>query len=91
MTAAIIVAAGSGKRMNSSVPKQYLPIYGKPVIYYTLKAFEESEVETVVLVTAWEEMAYMQELVTQYDFKKVKKIVAGGAQRYDSVYQGLLA
>ena len=50
-TVAIVLAAGQGKRMNSHVQKQYLLIYKKPVIYYTLNAFEKSEVDEVILVT----------------------------------------
>ena len=48
---AIVLAAGSGKRMNSAIQKQYLLLAGKPVLYYSLKAFEESSVSAIVLVT----------------------------------------
>lgn len=89
--AALVLAAGSGKRMNSSVKKQYLLIYDKPILYYTLKAFEESAVDEVILVTGQDEIDYCrQEIVDKYGFKKVSHIIAGGKERYDSVYQGLL-
>jgi|GEM_PF-307354 endoglucanase len=89
-TAAIILAAGRGKRMNADVAKQYLLIHGKPVLYYSLKAFEESEVDEIVLVTAEEEIEYCQkEIVEKYQFQKVNKIVAGGKERYHSVSNGL--
>lgn len=89
-TAAVVLAAGSGRRMNSSVKKQYLDIDGKPMIYYALKAFEESCIEQVVLVVTPGEEDYCQkEIVEKYQFHKVRKIASGGKERYHSVYQGL--
>jgi 2-C-methyl-D-erythritol 4-phosphate cytidylyltransferase len=78
--------------MKSSIPKQYLPINGKPVIYYSLKAFEESEVDEIVLVTGAEDIEFCRtEIVEKYGFQKIKQIVPGGKERYDSVYQGIRA
>lgn len=89
---AIVLAAGKGSRMNSDIPKQYLAILGKPVLFYSLKAFEESSVDEIVLVTGRGEQEYCKkELVEKYQLKKVRHIVAGGAERYHSVYYGLLA
>lgn len=90
---AVVLAAGQGKRMNSKVQKQYLLIREKPVLYYTLKAFEESElISEIVLVTGNEEIEYCRkEIVEKYGFKKVQKITAGGKERYHSVYEGLRA
>lgn len=89
---AIVLAAGAGKRMNTKVHKQYLEVAGKPVLYYALKAFEESAVSDIVLVVgAGEEDYCRHEIINKYGFKKVKAIVAGGKERYHSVYQGLLA
>ena len=89
-TAAIVLAAGRGKRMNADVAKQYLLIQNKPVIYYSLKAFEESDVDEIVLVTAEDEIEYCRkEIVENYHFQKVNKIVAGGKERYHSVSNGL--
>ncbi len=91
-TAAVVLAAGSGKRMGTAVHKQYLLIKNKPVIYYTLRAFEDSEVDEIVLVTGADEVDYCRrEIVDAYHFKKVRDIVAGGKERYDSVYEGLKA
>ena len=91
-TCAIVLAAGQGKRMNSKVAKQYLLIKGKPVLYYSLAAFEESAVDEIVLVTgAGEEEFCRKEIVEKYGFSKVKTIVAGGKERYHSVANGLLA
>ena len=91
-TAAIVLAAGSGKRMGTSVHKQYLLIKDKPVIYYTLQAFEASDVDDIILVTGADEIDYCREtIVEKYGFKKVRAVIAGGKERYDSVYEGLKA
>lgn len=91
-TAAVVLAAGRGKRMNSATAKQYLLLEDKPVLYYALAAFEKSVIDDVVLVTAKEEIEYCQkEIVDKYGFRKVKLIVVGGAQRYHSVANGLEA
>lgn len=90
--AAVVLAAGRGKRMESSVHKQYLLLHEKPVLYYALKAFEESPVEEIVLVVGKGEIEYCQrEIVEKYSFQKVSHIVEGGAERYHSVYCGLKA
>lgn len=89
---AIVLAAGKGSRMQSAVPKQYLELCGKPVLYYSLAAFEESFVDEIILVTGKDDISYCKEqIVERYGFQKVTKIIAGGAERYLSVYQGLLA
>ena len=69
---AIVLAAGSGKRMNSKVHKQYLLIKKKPVLYYSLKAFEESKVEDIVLVVGAGEADYCRtEILERYHLTKV--------------------
>lgn len=89
-TTAIILAAGQGKRMNSATAKQYLLLGGKPVLYYSLKAFQDSPVRSLILVVgAGEESFVRTEIVEKYGFSKVRGIVAGGKERYHSVYQGL--
>lgn len=91
-TAAVVLAAGKGKRMQSDVAKQYLMLCGKPVLYYALKAFEDSVVDEVILVTSADEIAYCkEEIVKKYGFAKVTKIIAGGKERYHSVHAGLSA
>lgn len=88
--AAIVLSAGRGKRMNSTVPKQYLLLDGKPVLYYSLAAFENSMVDEIILVTGEEDITYCQkEIVEKYNIKKVKAVVAGGKERYHSVFCGL--
>ncbi|HAH18796.1 MAG TPA: 2-C-methyl-D-erythritol 4-phosphate cytidylyltransferase [Eubacterium sp.] len=87
---AIVLSAGVGSRMNSDIPKQYIELMGKPIIYYTIKAFEESNVDGIVLVCAKEYIDYCKnEIVKKYGFKKVIDVVEGGSERYESVYKGL--
>ena len=91
-TAAIVLAAGQGKRMQSAVAKQFLLLAGEPVICHALRAFEQSSVDQIILVTGADEIEYCQnEIVDKYGFEKVKAIVAGGKERYHSVYEGLRA
>lgn len=91
-TAAIVLAAGQGKRMGSDVPKQYLSINEKPVIYYSLKVMEESDIDEVILVVGKDDMDYCREqIVEKYHFQKTKRIIEGGSERYLSVYNGLCA
>lgn len=88
---AIVLAAGQGKRMGTSVQKQYLHISGKPVLYYALQAFQASEmIDEIILVVGEGQEAYCQkEVVDKYGMDKVKKMVRGGAERYHSVWNGL--
>lgn len=90
---AIVLAAGRGSRMESDVAKQYMLLQGKPLIWYALHAVEESSViDDCILVTGAEDISYVKEkIVADYGFSKVTAVVAGGKERYDSVYNGLLA
>lgn len=90
-TAAVVLAAGSGKRMGTDTAKQFLLLCGKPVLYWTLKAFEESGADEVVLVVSDEEAERFcrSSILERYGIKKVRSICFGGAQRYDSVWRGL--
>lgn len=91
-SAAVVLAAGQGKRMQSRVQKQYMTVSGKPLLYYALKAFEESRIDDIILVVGSGEIPYCREhIVEAYGFTKVRAVVEGGRERYHSVYQGLLA
>ena len=91
-TTAIVLAGGSGKRMNSTVKKQFLMLKDKPLLYYSLKAFEDSFIDSVILVASGEDMEYCRkEIVQKYRFNKVEKIVEGGKERYHSVTNGVMA
>lgn len=87
---AVVLAAGQGKRMHSKVAKQYLLLENKPILYYSLKAFEESQVEEIILVVGQGEIDYCrEEIVNRYEFGKVTQIITGGKERYHSVYSAL--
>lgn len=89
-TAAIVLSAGRGTRMQSDIPKQYMPLIDKPVLYYSLKAFQDSSVSSIILVTGKEDVEFCQkEIVEKYNITKVSAIVTGGKERYHSVYEGL--
>lgn len=89
---AIVLAAGRGKRMKSQVAKQYLLLQEKPILYYALKQFEDSFIDDIILVTGAGDISFCrEEIVEKYGFAKVRSVVAGGKERYHSVYQGLLA
>ncbi|NLZ80797.1 MAG: 2-C-methyl-D-erythritol 4-phosphate cytidylyltransferase [Clostridiales bacterium] len=89
---AIVLAAGQGSRMNSDIHKQYMSVNGKPVLYYSLSTFEHSSVDEVVLVVGQDETEYCRvEIVEKYNFDKVKTVVEGGKERWQSVYKGLSA
>lgn len=88
---AIVLAAGQGSRMHSDKPKQYLLLSGKPVLFYCLETFEKSEViDEIILVTGAEEIEFCRtEIVEKYNIKKVSAIIAGGKERFHSVFCGL--
>ena len=91
-TTAIVLAAGQGKRMNTKTAKQYLLLDGRPVLYYSLKAFQESLVDEVILVTGAADRDFVkEEIVERYGFTKVCAVVEGGRERYHSVFLGLQA
>lgn len=91
--AAIIVAGGSGKRMGTATKKQYILLEGKEVLAHTIKVFNDlKEIDEVILVVGKEDIDKVRTgIVEKYGYSKVSKIVAGGAERQDSVYNGLMA
>lgn len=87
---AIILAAGKGSRMKQNTPKQYICVEGTPIILHTLKTFQESIVDEIILVVGEGEVAYCeQELQIPQKYSKVTQIIVGGKERYDSVYNAL--
>lgn len=89
---AIVLAGGRGNRMNSDTPKQYMEVCGKPILYYSLKAFEESFVDEIILVVGEGDVEYCKtDIVNKYNFKKISSIVTGGKERFHSVYNGINA
>jgi 2-C-methyl-D-erythritol 4-phosphate cytidylyltransferase len=88
---AIVLAGGKGKRMESNLPKQYIDLKGKPILYYCLSQFQNCDViDEIILVIGKDEFEYCKEnIVNKYSFNKVKNIIEGGNERYNSVYNGL--
>ena len=89
-TFAIIVAGGKGLRMGGDVPKQFLPIGGKPVLMHTIEAFREALDDVqIVLVLPAEQHDYWQKLCKDYNFRSPELIATGGETRFHSVKNGL--
>lgn len=90
---AIVLAAGGGRRMNSIVAKQFMILGGKPLIWYSLQAVEQSEIiDDCILVTGKEAVSYVKtEIVEKYGFGKVDTVVPGGRERWESVANAVAA
>ncbi len=87
---AIIVGAGKGARLNSPINKILLCLDENPIIYHTIKIFEEShEIDSIILVCNKDDINIIRNLVNDSSFQKVKHIVEGGKERQDSVYNGI--
>ncbi|SCW73408.1 2-C-methyl-D-erythritol 4-phosphate cytidylyltransferase [Paenibacillus tianmuensis] len=88
----VVVAAGRGSRMRTQESKQYLLLDGKPILVHTLELFDRLEaVSDVVLVTGADDVERCRGYIETYGLRKVKRVIPGGKERQDSVYQGLLA
>lgn len=89
--AALIPAAGMGKRMAAGINKQYLKLDGKPILAHTLTLFENASfVDDIVIMVPEDEIPYCREhVVERYGFTKIRGIVAGGRERQQSVFNGL--
>ena len=93
MNIALILAAGTGSRMgNADKPKQFLPIYGKPLMIHTIEAFEmHDDIDKIVVVTSEGYDDQVKVWCKQYDLGKVSAVAIGGDSRQVSVYNGLQA
>lgn len=91
MISAIITAAGKGTRLKSNINKQFIQIYGKPILAHTLKSFQNcKKVDEIYVVVPKDYESYCEkEIIKKYGFSKVKKIIIGGEARQDSVYNAL--
>ncbi|MBD8138483.1 2-C-methyl-D-erythritol 4-phosphate cytidylyltransferase [Bacillus sp. CFBP 13597] len=86
----VIPAAGQGKRMKAGKNKLFIELSGIPIIVYTLRVFEEDpDCRGIILSINPAETDYFNELIAAYGLKKVKKLVMGGKERQQSVYNGL--
>ena len=90
MISAIVVAAGSSRRMGFD--KIFALLHGKPVLYWSLAAFEQCEcVDEILVVTREEHIAAVEKIVRAEKLTKVRRVVAGGSERHLSVWNGLKA
>lgn len=89
----LVPAAGSGSRMGASVNKQYLTLADRPILAHTLSLFDgHPAVDNIHLISPATEIDYCRrEVIERYAFTKVRSVIAGGAERQDSVRNGLLA
>lgn len=87
----VIAAAGLGKRMKADINKQFLLLDGKPIVAHTIAQFEKNEsIDEIIVVVKEDELEYCKsEVVEKYCFKKIEALVGGGAERQESVYNGL--
>ena len=93
MVSAIIVAAGRGIRMQNSLRKQYLEIAGLPILCHTLRAIDAcNSVNEIILVVPEDDIDYSRyNIISRINLSKKIDLIAGGAERRDSVYNGVLA
>lgn len=92
MNIALIIAGGSGQRMNQDIPKQFLNVFDKPVIVYTLEGFQrhpEIDAIEVVCLEGWSEVLWAY--ARQFDISKLKWVVPGGKTAQESIRSGVLA
>ncbi|HPO49016.1 MAG TPA: 2-C-methyl-D-erythritol 4-phosphate cytidylyltransferase, partial [Spirochaetota bacterium] len=89
---AVVLAAGKGSRFGGSKPKTFLKLYGKPVFWYSVQAFSQADAVDEIYLVVSEEMGQVAlRMKSKYfkDIKKFKKIIIGGKERMDSVYNAL--
>ena len=90
MIKVIVLSAGKGTRMNMNISKQYIEVLGFPVLYYTLKAFEDADVDEIIITTGKDDVDFVKnDIVNKYNISKITHVVPGGKERYDSVMEGL--
>lgn len=90
MNIAVILAGGVGNRVGAGIPKQFVEVLGKPVLVYTIEAFQNhSEIDAIEVVCVKSHIEYMKDLVDKYSLAKVKWITEGGAEFQDSVLNGI--
>lgn len=89
--AVIIAAAGTGKRMGSSIPKQYLKIGGEPILLKSVRAFcDNKEIDWIVVVTNGDYIQACLEMKDRYGLDKIQAVIEGGEERQDSVYRAIV-
>ncbi len=93
MNIAIIFAGGTGQRFSKdNLPKQFVEVFGKPIIVHTLEIFQKhNEIDKIYISILPEYFEYMEKLTTKFNLTKVAKIVKGGATAQNSIYNALKA
>lgn len=93
MNIAVIFAGGVGSRMKTKgTPKQFLEVYGKPILIYTLEKFENNEnIDAIVISCIKDWIDYCWKIIDRFEIKKVKNIVPGGNSGQESIFNGLNA
>ena len=91
MNIAVIFAGGTGQRMNSRTkPKQFLLVHGKPIIIYTLEAFDQHpDIDAIVVVCLKEYIDVLEQLITKFGVGKIAAIVPGGSSGQESIRNGV--
>jgi len=91
MNTVIIAAAGTGSRMKAGINKQFIPLLGRPMLSYTLEAFQKNpDIHSIILVAGKEEISYCKEnIINKYGITKADKLVYGGDTRQESVMKGI--
>lgn len=86
----MITAGGSGKRMDTSINKIFLKINNKPILYWSLKLFEDSAIiDKIIIVAKKEEFKLIKNIINKYKFKKIVDLVPSGETRPETVFNGL--
>ena len=89
---AVVLAGGSGQRFGTALPKQFLPLAGKTVIEHSVEAFEQcADIDEITVVMNADYLPQMQEIIDQNDWKKVRKLLPGGAERHFSTLAAIKA
>lgn len=92
MNIAVVLAGGSGQRFGADLPKQFLPIAGKTVIEHSVSAFEQcGAIDEIAVVMHTDYLPMMQEIIGRNDWKKVRKLLPGGAERHYSTLSAINA
>ena len=89
---AVILASGTGSRFESKIPKQFVKLAGKPVIQYTIEAFENcAAIDEIYIVTKEDYIDLVYEITNKNELKKISKVISGGKERYDSTWAAINA
>jgi len=92
MNIALIVAGGNGKRMGLEIPKQFVKVNDKPVIFYSLKAFSNvKEIDEIFVVCHKDYISDLYNIIKDYSIEKIQDVIEGGKTRQESVFNGLKA